>query len=59
MNHEIVSEFASKTSYATSGTLMIFGFSLSDCALILGMILGVATFAVNWYYKAKMHREDN
>lgn len=58
-NYEIASAIASKASYTASGALMIFGFTLSDFALILGMVLGVATFLINWYYKHMMLKKVN
>jgi uncharacterized membrane protein YphA (DoxX/SURF4 family) len=59
--HEIAAAIASKVTYTVSGVLMIFGFTLNDLALILGMILGIATFCINWYYKhqtLKLQLED-
>jgi hypothetical protein len=58
MNYDLTSEVASKITYTASGTLMIFGFSLNDFAIILGMIIGVATFIINWYYKHKMAKDE-
>lgn len=52
-NHEIASAIASKVSYTASGTLIALGFSLSDFTLIFGMVLGLATFFLNWFYKHK------
>lgn len=52
-HHEIASAIASKSAYTVSGVLVLFGFTLNDIALILGMILGIATFFLNWYYKHK------
>ena len=49
--HELAATVASKATYTLSGVLMLFGFTLNDLALILGMVLGVATFCLNWYYK--------
>ena len=40
-------------AYSTSGSLVVFGFTLSDLSLIVGILLGIATFMLNWYYKAK------
>lgn len=50
-HHELTATIASKATYTVSGVLMIFGFTLNDLALILGMALGIATFFLNWYYK--------
>ena len=40
-------------AYSTSGTLMVFGFTLSDLALLVGILTGLGTFIINWYYKDK------
>ena len=40
-------------AYSTSGTLMVCGFTLSDLALLVGILTGLGTFIINWYYKAK------
>lgn len=48
-----VANVASNVTYTASGVLIFFGFTLSDWALILGMVLGLATFLMNWYYKHK------
>ena len=34
-------------AYSTSGTLMVFGFTLSDLALLVGMLTGLGTFIIN------------
>ncbi len=42
----------SAAAYGTStGVILIGGMSLSDWAIIVGIICTVGTFAVNWYYK--------
>ena len=43
-------------AYSTSGTLMVFGFTLSDLALLVGILTGLGTFIINWYYKAKVDK---
>ena len=40
-------------AYSTSGSLVVFGFALNDIALLVGIVTGLATFFINWYYKAK------
>ena len=40
-------------SYASSGALVIFGMTANDFAVLLGMVLAVLTFCINWYYKYK------
>lgn len=38
-------------AYSTSGSLMVFGVTMNDLALIVGMFFALATFVLNWYYK--------
>lgn len=38
-------------SYASSGGLIIFGMSANDFAVMVGLLLAVATFLLNWFYK--------
>ena len=46
---------ASKATYAGAG-MTISGWLLSsEAAILIGIVVGVAGFAVNWFYK---HRED-
>ena len=50
-----VAGVASKTTYAGAG-MTVGGWLLSsEFAVLFGMILGAASFAVQWYYK---HRDD-
>tara|TARA_R110000822_G_scaffold292034_1_gene414024 strand:+ start:5857 stop:6042 length:186 start_codon:yes stop_codon:yes gene_type:complete len=46
-------KIATTASYVTSGSLVIGGYALNDIAIIVGITLGVFTFAVNLYYKQK------
>ena len=46
-------KIATTASYATSGSLVIGGYALNDIAVVIGIALGVLTFAVNLYYKHK------
>ena len=38
-------------SYVSSGSLIIFGMSANDFAVLVGLILAAATFLLNWWYK--------
>lgn len=38
-------------SYAASGSLVIFGMSANDFAVMIGLVLAIATFILNWIYK--------
>lgn len=40
-------------SYASSGALVISGMTANDFAVLLGMVLAILTFGINWYYKYK------
>jgi hypothetical protein len=40
-------------SYAASGTLMVGGLAMNELVAIIGLILAIATFAVNIFYKRK------
>lgn len=48
-------EPTSKASYVASGLLTALGaLSINEIATVIGIILAVGTFAVNWYYRRKM-----
>ncbi len=53
---EAVASAASGAMYAGSGTLVVGGFLASEIAIIVGAVIGVAGFAVNWYYKHADHQ---
>lgn len=38
-------------SYVSSGSLVIFGMSANDFAVLVGLILALFTFVLNWWYK--------
>lgn len=38
-------------SYAASGSLVVFGMSANDFAVMVGLVLAFATFVLNWIYK--------
>ena len=52
----MLERFSSMISYTTSGSLIICGLTVSDLAGLVGIALGLGTFIVNWYYKAKDDR---
>lgn len=42
----------SAAAYGTgTGIIVIGGLSLSDWAIVIGIVCTVGTFALNWYYK--------
>jgi len=50
----IMEKHSSAVSYITGGGLFSFGaLSLNDVAMLVGILTGVGTFVVNWYYKAQ------
>ena len=38
-------------SYSASGSLVIFGMTANDFGVLIGLVLAVCTFGINWYYK--------
>lgn len=53
---EAAASAASGAMYAGSSVLVIGGYLASDIAIVLGAVLGVAGFVVNWYYKHADHQ---
>jgi len=47
---------ASKVTYTGAGMSVTGWFLSSEFAVLSGLVLGVAGFAVNWYYKVKEDR---
>lgn len=55
--HEHAATVATKISYTASGGIAVFGvFNIGEIALIVGMLLSLATFIVNWVYREKHYR---
>lgn len=44
---------ASWCAYLSSGWGVLMGLTVQEFALWVGIITGLGTFLVNWYYKAK------
>ena len=45
---------SSAVSYITGGSLFSWGtITLNDVAMLVGILTGLGTFVVNWYYKRK------
>lgn len=40
-------------SYTASGSLVIFGMTANDFAVLVGLVFAFLTFCINWYYKHK------
>ncbi len=44
-------------SYITSGTMtLVGGYTVNEWLAVTGIILGIATFIVNWVYKHKHYK---
>jgi len=52
-----IAQAMTSTSYAASGaTIAIGGFTANEIAALIGALLALATFAVNWYYRHKTYQ---
>ena len=40
-------------SYTASGSLILFGLTANDFAVLSGLFFAFVTFCINWYYKHK------
>lgn len=47
----MIGKATTPASYATSAMLTIFGLNVNEWLALTGIILGIGTFIVNWYYK--------
>ena len=54
----VVAAAASKATYTGAGMTVGGWFLSSEFAVLVGLILGVAGFLVNWYYRAKDDRRN-
>lgn len=51
---EKIQQLTSAASYTASGVSTAVGLlTINDIAAIIGIVLGTATFAINWIYKHK------
>ncbi|WP_119712274.1 phage holin family protein [Arsenophonus endosymbiont of Aleurodicus floccissimus] len=52
-----IEKYTTGTTYVASATTFLFGaLSLSEWALITGIICSVLTVGLNWYYRHKEYR---
>lgn len=57
MPEKTAATLASATTYGASGGAILFGtMTVNELAALFGILLGSATFCVNWYYRHKMYR---
>lgn len=47
---------ASKSTYAGAASMVLGWIASNEAAILIGMLVAVAGFLVNWYYKAKSDR---
>lgn len=50
---------ASTASYSTSGITALFGaVTMQEVGIIIGALLGIATFLTNWHFKHKTDKRE-
>lgn len=49
--HEKAASIATGAAYVASGTTTAVGLTINDMVAIGGLLVGLATFLVNWYYR--------
>ena len=54
-----VDQMTSPATYAASAFTVIAGLTINEWVAIGGLILGLATFIVNWWYKRKNFNADH
>jgi hypothetical protein len=55
---ETVAQTASKVTYVSSGGAILFGLTANEIAAFGGLIIGVLTWLVNFYYRRKSDRRE-
>ncbi len=53
---KIMESTASPATYVASGTAFVFGLTVNEFAAVAGIVVAVATFCLNWYYKERAAR---
>lgn len=48
---EVIANLSMKVAYGASGGTFVAGWALNEIVAAAGLALGIATFAVNWYYR--------
>lgn len=56
---ETIEKAATKTAYAASGMTIVSGLTVNEWGVVVGMVLGVATFAFNVWFKMTYGRDNN
>ena len=55
---EIIEKTASKVAYTASAGTVFCGFTVNEWGIVAGIILGVATFTFNVWFKMKYQRNN-
>jgi Mn2+/Fe2+ NRAMP family transporter len=53
---QTIQEVSTRVQYTGATGAVLFGVALEFWGVIFGLIVGVAGFLVNWYYKHKAHK---
>lgn len=53
---ERIAEIATGTSYTASAGTIVFGLTVNEWGVLIGTILAIATFVVNWVYRHKHYQ---
>lgn len=56
---DVIEKAATKSAYATSGITIVSGLTVNEWGVLVGMILGVLTFAFNVWFKLKYGRQND
>ena len=56
-NNPLSNHLTTPASYGASVIVWLCSLTLSDVGIIVSIVLGILTFAVNWYYKS-VERSD-
>ena len=50
-----IQKTASDISYGASAATVVSGLTVNEWGVVVGLIIGTATFAVNWWYRHKTY----
>lgn len=56
LTREAVSEAVSASSYGVAAGNILVGLTLNDLSILVGVLLALLTFVINWYYKHQAHK---
>lgn len=55
---DVIERVATKSVYAASGVTIVSGLTVNEWGVIVGMALGVGTFAFNVWFKMRYQRKQ-